>query len=221
MSCSCNNKEVDFCRKPKVSEWQLDMVRKMIKCLCKCGEGSPPKEEGGGSGCAPTIIRDVSSYPYDSHVITYRKNGGEIKTVDTFDFKSYEEDLAFNNELFGTTHNGIQLYTFYMSEDSEEEFYFGGGTADGLFLSPNSPNPIKMTEPYFYFGYIYEPPFITHPVETTIEIFRNTDVPEDEDMYFDFEGSETGEPIVFKSCSGFELVNGVLAPMPNQPGGTT
>ena len=38
MSCSCNDKHIDFCHKPKVSDWKLDMVRKMIKCLCKCGD---------------------------------------------------------------------------------------------------------------------------------------------------------------------------------------
>ena len=38
MSCSCNDKDLDFCHKPKVSDWQLNIVRRMIKCLCKCGD---------------------------------------------------------------------------------------------------------------------------------------------------------------------------------------
>ena len=217
MSCSCNDKHEDLFHKPKVSDYQLDMLRKMIKRLCKCNNESIPEDGGGNNGCNPTLIKNLSGPPFNSHIITYRKNGGEIKTIDTFDFTSIEDSMAFSSELFGTTYNGIPLATFYMDINMEEEVYIGGGTKEGLFRSPRVPDPIILTEPYFFFNTMYEPPFVTHPVETTLEIFRNTDVPPEEDMYFDFEGSETGEPIIFKSCSGLELANGVPAPMPNPP----
>lgn len=212
MSCSCNDKDAVN------AAWVEETLIKFIKCLCSCSEATLPEEEES-LGCNPTLIKDLSGPPFNSHIITYRKNGGEIKTVDTFDFKSMEDFMAFSSELFGTTYNGIQLATFYMDGDMERGVYIGGGTKEGLFRSPKTPDPIILTEPYFFFNTMYAPPFITHPVETTLEIFRSTDVPAEEDMYFDFEGSGTGEPIVFKSCSGFELTNGVPAPMPNPPGG--
>ena len=39
MNClKCKGTSIDFCHEPKISEQQLDTLRNMIKCLCKCGD---------------------------------------------------------------------------------------------------------------------------------------------------------------------------------------
>lgn len=41
MSClNCKGTPIDVCYEPQVSDQQLDMLRSMIKCLCKCEDTS-------------------------------------------------------------------------------------------------------------------------------------------------------------------------------------
>lgn len=46
MSClKCNGTPIDVCYEPKVSDQQLDMLRNMIKCLCKCGDTTSDEDK--------------------------------------------------------------------------------------------------------------------------------------------------------------------------------
>lgn len=44
----CKEIPIDICHEPKISDQQLDILRNMIKCLCKCGDAED--NIGGGTG---------------------------------------------------------------------------------------------------------------------------------------------------------------------------
>ena len=145
MSCSCNDKHIDFCHKPKVSDWKLDMVRKMIKCLCKCGDTPVDVPGVEVPSCIATFLTGKASSGLPEY-ITYSKNGGPYKEIAYFDMEDNGVP-AIINMLKNESLTGF-AFTIVDSiyENIENLVEFCGLSSDGSFVASVYPDGFKPTE---------------------------------------------------------------------------
>lgn len=205
MSCSCNDKdvEVDFCHKPKVCDWKLDMVRKMIKCLCKCGD-NPEDTPVEDSDCIATFL---TGYQIDGFpgAITYSKNGGPFKTISIFE----EEpnglptiiNMLKNESLTGFAFTLVD--SIYDNRDNLIEFC--GLNSDGSFVASVYPDGFKPPELFMPNG-IYPGPFNVIAEKNTLT-FKATDlVPPYMDFFHCLNNPTGAETLTLESCAILEVL---------------
>ena len=203
MSCSCNDKDLDFCHKPKVSDWQLNIVRRMIKCLCKCGDNPVDVPS-----CIATFLtgKQIDGYP---EYITYSKNGGPFKEISIFDIDDNGLpsiiNMLKNESLTGFAFGMID--SFYDNSDFLVEFC--GLSSDGSFVASVYPDGFKPTELSMPNG-IYQGPFNVI-AEKNILTFKET---EGVDAYRDFFSclnNPTGaNTLTLESCAILEVLTDPL-----------
>lgn len=205
MSCSCNDKHVDFCHKPKVCDWKIDMVRNMIKCLCKCGDN--PVDE---PGCIATFITGEIFDGFPEY-ITYSKNGGPFKEVSFYDMEANGipsiVNMLKNESLTG--------FAFTLTGDSLGEtgelIEFCGLNSDGSFASSVHPEGYKPTELFMPNG-VYSGPFNVKPEKTTLT-FKASKVSSYMDVFHYFINPTGAETLTIESCAILEVLSDPLPPL--------
>lgn len=205
MSCSCNDKVVDFCHKPKVSDWQLDIVRSMIKCLCKCGD--TPVDV---PSCIATFLtgEEIDGYP---EYITYSKNGGPFIEISIYDTDEYGiSPLVYmlkNESLTGFAF--APLDSFYDGRDFIVEFC--GLNTDGSFATSVTLDGIKPTELDMPNGG-YLAPFNIKAEKTTLTFRPTVDVSGYRDFFYCLNNPTEASTLTLESCAIIEVLTDPLPP---------
>lgn len=206
MSCSCNDKVVDFCHKPKVSDWQLDIVRSMIKCLCKCGD--TPVDV---PSCIATFLtgEQIDGYP---EYITYSKNGGPFKEIAIFDMDDNGVP-AIINMLKNESLTGFAftiLDSFYDNRDYLIEFC--GLSSEGSIVTSVEPDGIKPTELDMPNG-SYQGPFNVIAEKNTLTFRATDDVSAYRDIFHCLNNPTEANTLTLESCAILEVFADPLPPL--------
>lgn len=198
MSCSCNDKKVDICHKPKVCDWKIDMVRKMIKCLCKCGD--TPVDV---PSCIATFLtgEQIDGYP---EYITYSKNGGPYKEIAIFDMDDNGVpaiiNMLKNENLTGFAFGMID--SFYDNRNMIIEFC--GLSSDGSFVTSVQPGGIKPTELDMPNG-SYQGPFNVIAEKNTLTFRPTDDVSGYRDIFYCLNNPTEANTLTLESCAILEV----------------
>lgn len=206
MSCSCNDKVVDFCHKPKVSDWQLDIVRSMIKCLCKCGD--TPVDV---PSCIATFLtgEQIDGYP---EYITYSKNGGPFKEIAIFDMDDNGVpsiiNMLKNESLTGFAFTILD--SFYDNRDYLIEFC--GLSSEGSIVTSVEPDGIKPTELDMPNG-SYQGPFNVIAEKNTLTFRATDDVSAYRDIFHCLNNPTEANTLTLESCAILEVFADPLPPL--------
>ena len=206
MSCSCNDKVVDFCHKPKVSDWQLDIVRSMIKCLCKCGDNPVDVPS-----CIATFLtgEEIDGYP---QYITYSKNGGPFIEISIYDTDEYGIspliDMLKNESLTGFAFTTLD--SIYYDRDFIVEFC--GLNSDGSFATSVQPGGIKPTDLEMHNG-VYPGPFNIKAEKNTLTFRPTDDVSGFRDFFYCLNNPTEAGTLTVESCAIIEVLTDPLPPL--------
>ena len=204
MSCSCNNKEIDFCHKPKVSDWQLDMVRSMIKCLCNCGD--TPVDV---PSCVATFltIMPIDGFPQN---ITYSKNGGPFREITIFD----AEPDGFPSISHMFRDESLTGFAFTLLEGSSEmsmEAEFCGFNTDASVVSNMYPAGFKPPVLLLPEG-AYEGPFNVKEEKNTLTFIATNGVPSYTDFFHCMINPTGADALTLESCAVLEVDYDAMPP---------
>lgn len=181
MSClNCKGTPIDVCYEPQVSDQQLDMLRSMIKCLCKCEDtptGVPPNPEPIPDDSVDVVANkyvlpgyaSAGTYTLDARdiMLSVRINGE--KSTRRIPASLFEADGGFSPlELLMTIYDVLGIPT-------EGLFYYMQGMRDGFFDDTSMKYRFSISV-----GGTLEPPYYSeeqlsgNPEDLLIEGFDKT-----------------------------------------------